>query len=180
MKNSCSELFFEKGVPKLSRKFIWEHPCRSVISIKLLCNSAEIALRHECFLVTLLYILRTRFCKNTSGSMPLKNRVLTAQSCNIFRTNYFHCPYPYISLFCIRTFLLCYMTKFFVAFTKQIGDPFYHKFNCYSCWLANFLTRTTLVGSLKTSWNIANSLQPLIMKTIVISDNSEIFGMFKR
>ena len=42
----CSppELFLEKSVLKICSKFIGEHPCRSVILIKLLCNFIEITL----------------------------------------------------------------------------------------------------------------------------------------
>ena len=50
----------------MCNKFTGEHPCRSVISIKLLCSFIEIALRHECS-VNLLHIFRTPFPKNTYG-----------------------------------------------------------------------------------------------------------------
>ena len=43
------EVFWRKGFLKICVKFTGEHPCRSVISIKLLCNFIEIALRYECF-----------------------------------------------------------------------------------------------------------------------------------
>ena len=38
-----------------------EHPCWSVISIKLLCSFIEITLRHGCFPVNLLHLFRN-FC----------------------------------------------------------------------------------------------------------------------
>ena len=41
-----TELFLEKGILKICSKFTGEHPCRSVISIKLLSNFIEITLRH--------------------------------------------------------------------------------------------------------------------------------------
>ena len=47
-----------KGVLKLCSKFAVEHPCRSVISVKLLCNFIEITLRHEGSPVNLLHIFR--------------------------------------------------------------------------------------------------------------------------
>ena len=50
----------------MCNKFTGEHPCRSVISTKLLCSFIEIALRHECS-VNLLHIFRTPFPKNTYG-----------------------------------------------------------------------------------------------------------------
>ena len=53
-------------------KFTREHPCRKVISIKLLCYFIEIALWHECSPVNLLHIFRAPFPKNTSGRLPLK------------------------------------------------------------------------------------------------------------
>ena len=37
-RNSSPEVFFEKGVLKMYSKFVGEHPCRSVISIKLLAT----------------------------------------------------------------------------------------------------------------------------------------------
>ena len=48
-----------------------KHPCRSAISIKLLCNFIETAFRHGCSLVNLLHIFRTPFLKNTSGWLLL-------------------------------------------------------------------------------------------------------------
>ena len=42
-----------------------EHPCRSVISIKLQSNFIEITLRPGCSPINLLYIFRTLFTKNT-------------------------------------------------------------------------------------------------------------------
>ena len=45
-RRSPPELFLEKGVLKICRKFTWEHPCRSMISIKLLCNFSETILWH--------------------------------------------------------------------------------------------------------------------------------------
>ena len=66
-----SELFLRNCVLKICSRFTGEHSCRSVISIKLLCNSIEIALRHGCFSVNLLHIFRTPFPKNTSGWLLL-------------------------------------------------------------------------------------------------------------
>ena len=61
----CSEL-------KICSKFTGEHPCRSMISLKLLCNFIEIILRHGCSPVNLLHIFRTPFLKNTSEWLLLK------------------------------------------------------------------------------------------------------------
>ena len=65
--SSHPEVFLGKGVLKISSKFTGEHPCRSVISIKLQSSFIEIALRHGCSPVNLLHILRTPFPRNTSG-----------------------------------------------------------------------------------------------------------------
>ena len=65
------EASLRKGVLKICCIFTREHPCRSTISIKLLCNFIEIALRHGCIPVNLLHIFRTSFPKNTSGGVLL-------------------------------------------------------------------------------------------------------------
>ena len=70
-RSSRPELFLRKGVQKIFSKYIGEHPCQSVISIKLLCNFIEIALWHGCSLVNLLHIFRTPFPKDTSGRLLL-------------------------------------------------------------------------------------------------------------
>ena len=76
------EMFLRKGVLKICSKVTGEHPCRSAISIKLLCNFIKIALRHGCSPVNLLHIFRTPFLKNTSGWLLLKfDRVLNTPLC---------------------------------------------------------------------------------------------------
>ena len=57
-----------KGVLKICLKFIQEHPCRSVSSIKLQSNCIEISLRHRCSPVNLLYIFRTTFIRTPMES----------------------------------------------------------------------------------------------------------------
>ena len=69
-------------------KFTGEHPCRSAISIKLLCN-----FRHGCSPVNLLHIFRTSFPKNTSGRLLLK--LLIRQKC-IHRYHRKCCPGVFI------------------------------------------------------------------------------------
>ena len=54
--------------------------CYAVISIKLLCNFIEIALRHACSPVNLLCIFRTLFLKNTTGRLLLKEVIFLASS----------------------------------------------------------------------------------------------------
>ena len=70
-RSSPPEVFLGKDVLKICSKFTGEHPCRSVISIKLLCNFIEIALRHGCSPVNLLHTFRTPFYKNTYGGLLL-------------------------------------------------------------------------------------------------------------
>ena len=60
-----------KSVVKICSKFTREHLCRSVISIKLLCNFIQIILRHGRSPANLLQIFRTLFLKNTSGRLLL-------------------------------------------------------------------------------------------------------------
>ena len=56
-------VFLGKGILKMCGKSTGKHPCQNPISIKLLCNFIEIALRHGCSLVNLLYISRTSFLR---------------------------------------------------------------------------------------------------------------------
>ena len=51
--------------------FTGEHPCQSVISVKLLCNFIEITLWRGCSPVNLLHIFSTTFPKKTSGGLLL-------------------------------------------------------------------------------------------------------------
>ena len=53
------------------RKFTGEHPCWSVISIKLVCNFIKITLRRGSSPVNLLHIFRTPFPKNISERLLL-------------------------------------------------------------------------------------------------------------
>ena len=71
IRSSRPEVFLRKCVLKICSKFTGEHPCRSVISIKLLCNFIEIALRHGCSPVNLQHIFRTPFTKDISGRLLL-------------------------------------------------------------------------------------------------------------
>ena len=71
-RSSHPEVFFRKGVLRISSIFTWEHPFRRVISIKLQSNFIEIALQHGCSPANLLHILRTVFPRYTSGRLLLK------------------------------------------------------------------------------------------------------------
>ena len=70
-RSSPPEVFLGKGVLKICSKFTEEHPCRSAISKKLLCNFIEIAFRHSCSPVNLLHIFRTSFPKSTPEGLLL-------------------------------------------------------------------------------------------------------------
>ena len=70
-RSSRPKVFLGKGVLKIYSNFTGEHPCRSVISINLLCNFIEITFWHRCSPVNLLHIFRTAFPKNTSGWLHL-------------------------------------------------------------------------------------------------------------
>ena len=67
LRSSQPEVFLGIGVLKICSKFTGDHPCRSAISIKLLCNFIKIAVRHGCSPVNLPHIFRRPFSKNTSG-----------------------------------------------------------------------------------------------------------------
>ena len=76
--------FLKKAVLHMCSKFRGEHPCRSTILIKLLCNFIEIALRHECSPINLLHIFRTPSPKNTSGRLLLYSYVVIIFNFYIF------------------------------------------------------------------------------------------------
>ena len=61
------QVFLVKCVLKICSKFTGEHPCRSVISIKLQSNFIEIPLWHACSPVNVLNIFRTPFPKHTKN-----------------------------------------------------------------------------------------------------------------
>ena len=68
-RSSRQKVFSVKGVLKICSKFTGEHPCRSVISIKLLSNFIEITLQYGRSPLNLLHIFRTPFSKNTSRGL---------------------------------------------------------------------------------------------------------------
>ena len=70
-RSSPSEVFLGKNVLKIWSKFIGEHQCRSLISIKLQGIFIETTLQHGCSPVNLLPIFGTTFPNNTSGWLLL-------------------------------------------------------------------------------------------------------------
>ena len=69
-------MFLGKDVLKICSKLTGGHPCRSMISMKLLYNLIEITLRHGCSPVNLLHTFRTPFPKSISERLLL--------SCSMF------------------------------------------------------------------------------------------------
>ena len=68
----CMIVYFSK----ICCKFTGEPPCRSAITMKLLYNFIEIALRYGCAPVNLLHMFWTPFPKNTSGRLLLQRSTL--------------------------------------------------------------------------------------------------------
>ena len=87
-------VLLRKGVLKRCSKFTGENPCRSAISMKLLCNFIEITLRHGCSPVNLLHTFRIPFLKNTSGRLLLLTQCpcLVNMSASYSKTH-FHCSH---------------------------------------------------------------------------------------
>ena len=69
-KQSSIGFLRRKGVLKVCSKFIGEHPCRSVISIRLY-SFIGIRFRHGCSPLNLLHIFRTPLYENPSGVLLL-------------------------------------------------------------------------------------------------------------
>ena len=74
IRSSPPEVFLGKGTLKICSKVAGEQPCRSVISVKLLCHFVEITLQHGCSPVNLLPIFRTPFPKSTSRELLLNKK----------------------------------------------------------------------------------------------------------
>ena len=66
------DVFITRCSENICSKFPGEHPCRSVISINLLCYFIETTLQHRCSPVNFLNIFRTSFLKKTYGELLLK------------------------------------------------------------------------------------------------------------
>ena len=80
-KISHQEVYLGKSVLKTCIKFTGEHSCQSAISIKLLCNFIEIALRHGCSPVNLLHIFRYLLLRTLSeGCFWCKATLLPVRS----------------------------------------------------------------------------------------------------
>ena len=125
IRSSHPEMFLGNGVLKICGKFTGEHPCRSVISIKLLSNFIEIALRHGRSPVNLLHIFRTAFPKEhlwTSASVWS----MATSCCGLSRYNWFD--------FEFGNKIKCYMNKndakkyMEIMCSRKLAWDFYLKF----------------------------------------------------
>ena len=86
-RRSRPDVFLGKGVLKIWSNFIEEHPWRSVIAIKLLCNFIEIALRHGRSRVNLCIFLEHLFLRTSlDGCFWITHRQYFKNTCfrNIF------------------------------------------------------------------------------------------------
>ena len=63
VRSSPLEVFLGKVILKICSKFTGEHPCQSMISIKLLCNFIEITFQDGFSLVDLLHISEHLFIR---------------------------------------------------------------------------------------------------------------------
>ena len=122
-KSSPPVVFLGKDFLYICIKFIGEHPCRSVISIKLQSNFIEITLRYGSSLVNLQYIFRAPFLKNVSGRLLL-----------LFLN-------PFIILFSWRVICLFYRSLY--VSEKFILGLWYAQINCEAilCQITLFWTR---------------------------------------
>ena len=75
----------EKMFYKICSKFTREHPCRSVITIKLLCHFIDITFQYGCSPVNLLYIYKTPFYKDTyRGLLCATNKTIALSRLFLF------------------------------------------------------------------------------------------------
>ena len=135
-RSSRPEVFLRKSVLKICSKFTGEHPCRSAISIKLLCNSIEMARRYGCSLVNLMHILGRPFLKNTSGRLLTKwaaTIMAKISALSILEENCFHYDENNVCFY-IRGASLTLYTKL----------PSFRSFRCTS-----IMTKTAFVLVLK-------------------------------
>ena len=97
LRKKCSENI-------ICSKFTGEYPCRSVVSIKSLCNFFQISLRYECSPVNLVHISRTNFPKNNSGGLLLCSEIMWIKTQNSI---IIVLCYYYLGLFGFTALSLC-------------------------------------------------------------------------
>ena len=137
-RSSHPDVFLEKSVLKISDKFTGEHPSRSAISIKLLCNFIEIPVRHGYSPVNVLHIFRTPFLKNTSGwlLLPIRSsRHFIKRSGNHWRKTML------ISIiFWIPSNIKCFITQYFIRSYLDLSEAIllqgksFKSPEAISCW----------------------------------------------
>ena len=138
-----------KGVLNICSKFTGEHPCGSVILIKLLCNFIEIVLRHGCSPVNLLHIFRTPLPKNTSEGAAFE--IANANStCNTLQHTFRHLVpehYKEHTLIQIKTLNFYSLPffkdnlKFYIARRTNWNNS-YHSIQCFRTLKAKNIART--------------------------------------
>ena len=89
-KSSRSKVFLGKGVLKICRKFTGEHPCQSVMSIKLLSNYSNLILRFVYITFSLL----------TEPQTMLQLKILLAYTL-------FYCKVSSELVHCVYSLLIC-------------------------------------------------------------------------
>ena len=90
-RSSHPKVFLRKGVLRIYSKFTGEQPCRSAISVKLLCNFIKITLWHGCSPVNVLHISSTPFPNNTSDGCLLRRYKILFAHIKIFIRNFVWC-----------------------------------------------------------------------------------------
>ena len=138
-------MFLGKGVLNICSKFTGEHPCRSAISINVLCNFIEIALQHGCSPVNLRHIFGTPFFKNTSRWLLLSNIHLLIKVLFISGTNLcirFLVPCSVCLLVSSATLSCTYVVKHFNFVTVSMPC----KTNSFFYYLRFFHERSPFTG----------------------------------
>ena len=131
-RSSHPDVFLRKGVLKIRKKFTGGHPCRSAISIKLLCNFVEIALRHGCSPVSLLHIFRTPFLK---GALEDLRQFLASERPLQNMKNAFYITWKALFVFKIFNFLSWLLGH--VGKRLDLKDQFNFKIYDVTTWLTN-------------------------------------------
>ena len=116
-RSSRPGVFLVKGVLKICSKFLGEHPCRNVISVKLLCSFIEMKLRRGCSPLNLLHNFRTPFPMNATGWLFLL--VITFRTRN-YRKLYILTVETIINVANRKSLSLC--TYFFIRNLSMINQ----------------------------------------------------------
>ena len=165
--SSRPKFFLRKGMLKICTKFTGEHPCRSVISIKLLCIFFEIARRYGFSLVNLLHNIRTPFPKNNSGRLLLNivifkgkhlcwrlflTKLQVWKACSFIKKR-LHCRFfnANIAKFLRTTFFLKHF-RWLILFVKLCSH-----FVKYLCWIVHLQVQTSEFIKINCKMDILHS-----------------------